>query len=155
MTITKYDARSHMTVLTVLVFGPESVSYERSRRETAAKLHHFCGARCFCQNTPKSEFKDIYNIQFFQDTYSQNGFFPYAFQSPDPAARPSARPDTQSISSDTQNISPDTQNISPDTQNISPDTQNISSGTQNISLDTQNISPDTQNKSPDHFIIVS
>ena len=27
--------------LTVLVFGPESVSYERSRRETAAKFNHF------------------------------------------------------------------------------------------------------------------
>ena len=35
-----------MTVLTVLVFGPESVSYERSRRETAAKFHHFW-ARAF------------------------------------------------------------------------------------------------------------
>ena len=32
--------------LTVLVFGPESVSYERSRRETAAKFHHF-SARVF------------------------------------------------------------------------------------------------------------
>ena len=39
-----------------------------------------------------SGFNDIYNIQFFQDTYSQNGFFPYAFQSPDPAARPPVRP---------------------------------------------------------------
>ena len=35
-----------MTVLTVLVFGPELVSYERSRRETAAKFHHF-SARVF------------------------------------------------------------------------------------------------------------
>ena len=35
-----------MAVLTVLVFGPESVSYERSRRETATKFHHF-SARAF------------------------------------------------------------------------------------------------------------
>ena len=35
-----------MTVSTVLVFGPELVSYERSRRETAAKFHHF-SARVF------------------------------------------------------------------------------------------------------------
>ena len=40
MTITKYDAISQMTVLAVLVFGPEPVSYERSRHETAAKFHH-------------------------------------------------------------------------------------------------------------------
>ena len=46
MTINKYDAISQMTVLTVLVFGPESVSYERSRRETAAKFHHLL-ARVF------------------------------------------------------------------------------------------------------------
>ena len=46
MAITKYDAISHMTVSTVLVFGPESVSYERSRRETAATFHHFL-ARVF------------------------------------------------------------------------------------------------------------
>ena len=34
----------------------------------------------------------IYNILFFQDTYSQHGFVPYAFQSPDLAARPPVRP---------------------------------------------------------------
>ena len=50
------------------------------------------GARLFCKNIKKSGFNDIYNIQFFQDTYSQNGFFPYAFQSPDPAARPTRPP---------------------------------------------------------------
>ena len=73
--------------LTVLVFGPESVSYERSRRENRANLHEI-SARVFLEkNTKKSGFNDIYNIKVFQDTYSQNGFFPYAFQSPDPAAR--------------------------------------------------------------------
>ena len=46
MTINKYEAISQMTVLTVLVFGSESVSYERSRREIAAKFHHFA-ARVF------------------------------------------------------------------------------------------------------------
>ena len=35
----------------------------------------FFGARLFCKHTKKSGFNDIYNIQFFQDTYSQNGFF--------------------------------------------------------------------------------
>ena len=50
------------------------------------------GARLFCKNIKTSGFNDIYNIQFFQDTYSQKGFFPYAFQSPSPAARPPARP---------------------------------------------------------------
>ena len=29
------------TVSSVFVFGPESISYERSRRETAAKIHMF------------------------------------------------------------------------------------------------------------------
>ena len=38
MTINKYDAISQMTVLTVLVFGPESVSHERSRIKIAAKI---------------------------------------------------------------------------------------------------------------------
>ena len=46
----------------------------------------------FCKNTPKSVFNEIYNIQVFQDTYSQNGFFPHAFQSRDPAARPTRPP---------------------------------------------------------------
>ena len=30
--------------LTVLVFGPKSISYERTRRETAAKFHHISSA---------------------------------------------------------------------------------------------------------------
>ena len=52
----------------------------------------FFGARLFCKNTPKSVFNDTYNTMVFQDTYSQNGFFPHAFQSPDPAARPTRPP---------------------------------------------------------------
>ena len=47
MTIKTYDARSHMTVLTVLVFEPESVSQEGSRRETAAKFNHFSASTFF------------------------------------------------------------------------------------------------------------
>ena len=39
----------------------------------------------------------IYDIQIFQDTSFQNEFFPYAFQTPDPAARPSARHGSQVI----------------------------------------------------------
>ena len=80
--------------LTVLVFGPESVSYERSSRENPAKFHEIA-ARFFFY-IKKSGFNDIYiythNIRVFLDTDSENGFFPYAFQSPDPAARPPARP---------------------------------------------------------------
>ena len=50
-----------MTDLTVLVFGPESVSYERSRRETAAKFHHF-SARVFFAKISKSKYSMIYTI---------------------------------------------------------------------------------------------
>ena len=74
--------------LTCLVFGPESVSYERSRRETAAKFHH-CSARVFFVKTSKSQDSMIYTIlSFFRIHIPENGFFPHAFQSPDPAARP-------------------------------------------------------------------
>ena len=36
-----------MTLETVLVFGIESVSYERSRRAKQTKMQHFSGARLF------------------------------------------------------------------------------------------------------------
>ena len=39
-----------LTLQTVLVFGPESVSLEQFRRETAAIFHHFFGARLFLSN---------------------------------------------------------------------------------------------------------
>ena len=87
MTIKREYARSQMTVLTVLVFGPELVSYERSRRETGARINDFSARAFFEKHIPKSAFKDILYISVFQDTYPQNGFFPYAFQSPDPATR--------------------------------------------------------------------
>ena len=51
-------------VSTVLVFGPESVSYERSRRETAAKFHHF-SARVFFVKISKSQDSMIYTIFSF------------------------------------------------------------------------------------------
>ena len=55
-----------MTDLTVLVFGPESVSYERSRRETAAKFHHF-PVRVFFEIISKSKPSMIYAIlRFFR-----------------------------------------------------------------------------------------
>ena len=54
----------------------------RNRRQNES----FSGARLFCKHIKKSVFNDIYNIKVFQDAYSQHGFFPYAFQSPDPAA---------------------------------------------------------------------
>ena len=43
---------SEMTLETVLVFGPESVSYERSRRAKHAKMQHF-SARVFFVKIPK------------------------------------------------------------------------------------------------------
>ena len=56
------------------------------------------GARLFCKNIKKSGFNDIYNIQFFQDTYSQNGFFRKCFSHPTrPPVRPSARHGSQVI----------------------------------------------------------
>ena len=86
------------STLTVLVFGPESISYERSRRETAAKFHHF-SARVFFEKIPQSQYSTIYTIlRFFQDTYSQNGFFPMLCSHPTrPPVRPSARHGSQVI----------------------------------------------------------
>ena len=54
--------------LTVLVFGPESVSYERSRRETAAKFYH-CPARVFLKKqhslfSSMSRFPGYHNCLF-------------------------------------------------------------------------------------------
>ena len=72
MTITKYDAISHMTVLTVLVFGPESVSYERSRRDTAAKMQHF-SARVFFVKIPQRQPSEIHAIlRFFRILFLKN-----------------------------------------------------------------------------------
>ena len=68
--IRKYDdktyyARSHiMTVLSVSVFGPESVSYERSRRENRAKFHEI-SARVFFVRISKSQDSRIYCILVF------------------------------------------------------------------------------------------
>ena len=65
-----------MTVLTVLVFGPESVSYERSRRETAAKFHHF-SARVFFVKLPKYQYSMIYAIlRFFRILFLKNVLVP-------------------------------------------------------------------------------
>ena len=47
------------------------------------------GARLFCKNIKKSGFNYIYNIEDFQDTYSQNGFFRKCFSHP---TRPPVRP---------------------------------------------------------------
>ena len=64
-----------IVTLTVLVFGPESVSYERSRRETAAKFN-LISARVFFVKIPQSQYSMIYTIlrllewlvfQYFQD----------------------------------------------------------------------------------------
>ena len=54
------------TLETVLVFGPESVSYERSRRAKHAKMQHF-SARAFFVKIPKCQDSIIYTIlRFFR-----------------------------------------------------------------------------------------
>ena len=121
----KYENNVKYTLQSVLVFGPESVSYERSRGIRRWVFREI-SARVFLGKIPKSQDSIIYTIfRFFELTRPAR-----------PPARPSVRPGTQ-------NISPDTQNISPDTQNISPYTHNISSGTHNISSETKNVSSDT------------
>ena len=71
-----------MTVLSVSVFGPESVSYERSRLETAAKLHHF-SARVFFEIISKSQPSMIYCISvFFRIHIPQMDSFPMLFSHP-------------------------------------------------------------------------
>ena len=78
--------------LTVLVFGPESISYERSRRETAAKFHHF-SARVFFEKIPQSQYSMIYTIlRFFRIHTPKMDSFPMLFSHPTrPPVRPSAR----------------------------------------------------------------
>ena len=82
-----------MTDLTVLVFGPESVSYERSRRETAAKFNHFV-ARVFFVKIPQSQYSMIYTIfMFFRIHIPKIDSFPMLFSHPTrPPGRPPARP---------------------------------------------------------------
>ena len=56
----------------VSVFGPESVSYERSSRETATKFHHFW-ARAFFVQTPKCKDSMIYAmLRFFRIQFLKN-----------------------------------------------------------------------------------
>ena len=87
-----------MTVLTVLVFGPESVSYERSRRETAAKFHNF-PARVFFEIISKSQPSTIYCILvFFRIHIPKMDSFPMLFSHPTrPPGRPAARHGSQVI----------------------------------------------------------
>ena len=55
-----------MTVLSVSVFGPESVSYERSRRENRAKFHEI-SARAFFGEIPKSQYSLFFRILFLKN----------------------------------------------------------------------------------------
>ena len=110
------------TLESVLVFGLESVSYERSRRETRTECHHF-SARAFFVKIPKSQDSMIYTIfNFFRiHIPKMDSFANVSVTRPGrPSARPPARPpghpkykfrhpkysgtssDTQSMSSDTQ-----------------------------------------------------
>ena len=78
--------------LTVLVFGPESISYERSRRETGARINHF-SARVFFVKIPQSQNSMIYTIlNFFRIHIPKMDSFPMLFSHPTrPPVRPSAR----------------------------------------------------------------
>ena len=84
--------------LTVLVFGPESISYERSRRETAAKFHHF-PAHVFFEKIPQSQYSMIYTIlTFFRIHIPKMDSFPMLFSHlTRPPVRPSARHGSQVI----------------------------------------------------------
>ena len=68
--------------LTVLVFRPELISYERSRRETAAKFHHF-SARIFFVKISESQDSMIYCISVFsQGHIPKMDAFPMLFSRP-------------------------------------------------------------------------
>ena len=65
-----------MTVSSVSVFGPESVSYERSRCETRTKFHDFSARVCFAK-IPKSQYSMIYTIlRFFRILFLKNVLVP-------------------------------------------------------------------------------
>ena len=101
-----------MTVLTGLVFGPESASYERSRRETAAKFDH-CLARVFFAKLSKSQDSMIYSmLVFFQEHIPKMNSFPMLFSHPTrPPVRPSARHGSQVIRMSSFPVFPDSQVI--------------------------------------------
>ena len=88
MTLFQFAINTHL--YQVLVFGPESVSYERSRRETAAKFHHF-SARVFFVKISKSQDSMIYTIfSFFRIHIPKMDSF--ANVSVTRPGRPAARP---------------------------------------------------------------
>ena len=92
-----------MTVLSVSVFGPELVPYERSRRIFRTNLRHF-SARAFFVKMTQSQYSMIYTIfNFFRIHIPKMDSFPVLFSHPtrppvrparpsDPAARPTQRP---------------------------------------------------------------
>ena len=79
--------------LTVLVFGPEWVSYERSRRMRHAKMREI-SVRVFFVKIPKSQDSVIYTIfSFFRIHIPKIDSFPMLFSHPTrPPVRPSVRP---------------------------------------------------------------
>ena len=87
MTIKKSYARSHVSA--VLVFGPELVSYERSRHIFRTNLRHF-SARVFFVKIPPSQYSMIYTIlKFFKIHIPKMDSFPMLFSHP---TRPPVRP---------------------------------------------------------------
>ena len=78
-----------MTVLSVSVFGPELVSYERSRHIFRTNLRHF-SARVFFVKIPQSQYSMIYTIfKFFRIHIPKMDSFPMLFSHP---TRPPVRP---------------------------------------------------------------
>ena len=102
----------YIWTLTVFVFGPESVSYERSRRETGARIHHFW-ARVFFVKIPQSQYSMIYTIlRFFRIHIPKMDSFPMLFSHPTrPPGRPSARHGSQVIRMDCFPVFPGSQVI--------------------------------------------
>ena len=65
-----------MTVLSVSVFGPESVSYERSRLENRTNLRHF-SARVFFEKIPQSQYFSISKFPGYRNgSFSSISRFP-------------------------------------------------------------------------------
>ena len=89
----KYENHMKSTLWSVLVFGPESVSYEISRRKNRTKFHEI-SARVFLENIKSSIFNDIYNIKIFRILIlKMDSFANVSVTRPGrPAARPPVRP---------------------------------------------------------------
>ena len=132
---TQYTVHQKCILGTVLVFGPEAVSYERSRRETAATFYHF-SARVFFVKISKSQDSRIYTIsRFFRIHIPKMYSFPMLFSHPTwPPARPPGHPKYKFRHPKYSGISSETQSVSSLTQSITSDTQSTA-----VSVQTANV----------------